>query len=259
MATSPAARAVLFPAAIIGWALSGFFDGILLHQVLEWHHLLSLVPGQSVQTLRTQLLADGLFHVLMYGFAAWGIALMVRRRQALAAPGGERVLAGGMALGFGVWNVVDVAGFHWVLGIHRIRVNVPDPMLYDLGWLGLFALPPLFLAWRLLGRPAAPGSERPTAALAAVIALAAGAGALAARPVPGIDAALVMFAPGMTDGAALDAIAAAGARPLWVDPALNMWGVALGGGEAEAAMQARGAWLVTQSPAVAGCLAAARG
>ncbi|WP_426000432.1 DUF2243 domain-containing protein [Caulobacter sp. DWR1-3-2b1] len=26
-------------------ALCGFFDGILLDQILQWHHLLSLVPG----------------------------------------------------------------------------------------------------------------------------------------------------------------------------------------------------------------------
>ena len=28
-----------------GMALGGFFDGILLHQVLQWHHLLSAVQG----------------------------------------------------------------------------------------------------------------------------------------------------------------------------------------------------------------------
>src|SRR5687768_8252330 len=31
--------------AVLGFALGGFFDGILLHQILQWHHLLSLVPG----------------------------------------------------------------------------------------------------------------------------------------------------------------------------------------------------------------------
>jgi uncharacterized membrane protein len=32
-------------AAALGFALGGFFDGILLHQILQWHHLLSLVRG----------------------------------------------------------------------------------------------------------------------------------------------------------------------------------------------------------------------
>ena len=45
------------PAATLGFALGGFFDGILLHQILQWHHLLSLVPG--VTELRMQVLWDG--------------------------------------------------------------------------------------------------------------------------------------------------------------------------------------------------------
>lgn len=39
---SPARAAAGFPWAgyLLGFALGGFFDGILLHQVLQWHHLL---------------------------------------------------------------------------------------------------------------------------------------------------------------------------------------------------------------------------
>lgn len=38
-------RRLAWAGAIIGFALGGFFDGILLHQVLQWHHLFSLVSG----------------------------------------------------------------------------------------------------------------------------------------------------------------------------------------------------------------------
>lgn len=59
---------------ILGFGLGGLFDGILLHQVLEWHHLLSLVePVEGSLSLRDQILADGLFHVLMYGVIAYGL------------------------------------------------------------------------------------------------------------------------------------------------------------------------------------------
>src|SRR3712207_3582545 len=105
------------PAAIVAFALSGFFDGILLHQVLQWHHLLSLVPGESLRDLGTQILADGLFHVAMYLVTAAGLWLLWRHRQSL---GGWRGVVGGGVLGFGLWNVVDVGFFHWILGIHRI-------------------------------------------------------------------------------------------------------------------------------------------
>ena len=56
---------------LLGFALGGFFDGILLHQILQWHHLLSLVPG--VASLEAQVLWDGLFHLLMYVLAVAGL------------------------------------------------------------------------------------------------------------------------------------------------------------------------------------------
>jgi uncharacterized membrane protein len=58
-------------ATVLGVALGGFFDGILLHQILQWHHLLSLVPGFA--DMRLQILWDGYFHALMYFVAAAGL------------------------------------------------------------------------------------------------------------------------------------------------------------------------------------------
>ncbi len=62
---------------LLGVALGGFFDGILLHQILQWHHLLSLVAGMG--DLRTQVLWDGYFHALMYAVAALGLPACGRR------------------------------------------------------------------------------------------------------------------------------------------------------------------------------------
>lgn len=64
----------------------GFFDGILLHQVLQWHHLLSAVESEAVRDLRVQVLADGLFHVVKYVVAAVGLWLLWAARREIAAP-----------------------------------------------------------------------------------------------------------------------------------------------------------------------------
>jgi hypothetical protein len=61
-----------------------------------------------------------------------------------------KTVAGGGLLGFGLWNIADVGFFHWILGIHRIRVNVPDPMAYDLAWFVLLGLAPTIVAWFVL-------------------------------------------------------------------------------------------------------------
>ncbi|HEX8660753.1 MAG TPA: DUF2243 domain-containing protein, partial [Brevundimonas sp.] len=144
---------------MLGIALSGFFDGILLHQVLQWHHLLSLVPGETIQRLTTQILADGLFHVLMYVIALGGGIWLWRQREGLAAPGGSRRLAVGLLAGFGAWNVVDVVLFHWILEIHHIRLDTSQPLAWDAGWLVMLGLVPLALAGLCSGRSASGGGS----------------------------------------------------------------------------------------------------
>jgi hypothetical protein len=41
--------ALRWPAYILGFGMGGFFNGILLHQVLQWHYLLSSVRSAAVQ------------------------------------------------------------------------------------------------------------------------------------------------------------------------------------------------------------------
>jgi uncharacterized membrane protein len=255
MTESSARRSAIVASATLGVGLSGFFDGILLHQVLQWHHLLSLVPGETFRDIRTQILADGLFHVLMYFVTALGLFLLWRRRPGgSAANAGWREVAGGGLLGFGLWNVIDVGLFHWILGIHRIRVNVPDPMLYDIGWLAGLGLLPLLAAWRILrGRSSGGSGRAPAASLLSLLALVAAP--LAALPQPNSQSAIVLFAPGAGPAIAVNAAVNAGADILWIDPEGTMMAVRAPGPGAAGKLYRAGALLVTRSPALAGCAA----
>src|SRR3954463_14062002 len=93
-------------AGLLGIALGGLFDGILLHQALQWHHLLSLVGNESLRDIRTQVIADGLFHILMYAVVCVGLWLWSARRPE-AGPRPSSVL-GSALLGFGLGQVIDV-------------------------------------------------------------------------------------------------------------------------------------------------------
>jgi uncharacterized membrane protein len=165
-------RRLILAAGIIGFALGGFIDGILLHQVLQWHHLLSLVEGERFRDLKVQILADGLFHVLMYVIALTGLWLLwCSRREVTGTQADLRTIAAAL-LGFGIWQIVDVVGFHWLAGIHRIRVDVPNPLAWDIGWLIVFAGPSLSAGWWLM-RQTGPGGPAGPLARAAPTALAA--------------------------------------------------------------------------------------
>ena len=58
----PVSAGVLF-----GLGLGGLFDGIVLHQVLQWHHMLSSwYPVNSVDNLELNTYWDGIFHSAAY-------------------------------------------------------------------------------------------------------------------------------------------------------------------------------------------------
>jgi uncharacterized membrane protein len=209
-------------AVLLGFALGGFFDGIMLHQVLQWHHLLSLVPGAG--DLRAQILWDGLFHILMYVLAAIGLAGLWRKgRDGLD----RRQLAVLLLLGFGLWQVVDVVLFHWIMGIHRIRVDRPDPLLWDLGWLVAIGGPPLLAAW-LLGRGHRAASLRKAPPLLLALTIgAAGAGWLALQGPPDQRFTTVVFEAGATEPEMMAALVASGATVAGGAPSQGIWVVAI--------------------------------
>ena len=150
------ARPVLAPSFVLGLGLGGFVDGIVLHQVLQWHHMLTDTgdhPASTVSGLEANTLADGLFHLSTWVLVAAGTAMAVRawQRGALAPPWRAHV---GIALaGWGVFNVVEGVIDHLVLGIHHVRDDLGGPIGWDLGFLAFGAL--LVAGGLALARPSA--------------------------------------------------------------------------------------------------------
>lgn len=247
-------------AILLGMALSGFFDGILLHQILQWHHFLSLVPGSAMQDIGTQILADGLFHVAIYLLTLFGLYRLWRSRAALEHPGAGRTIAGGLLLGFGIWNLIDVGVFHWVLGIHRVRVNVPDPLLYDLAWFVGLGLVVAIIGYRLLpqggdhGTGSSTGGRRAAGATLCALLLA---GAVSNIP-PADGTSVILFRSTTTAGQAMNALLDAGGGVIFIDPAGD-YALATGIGPAQSwSLYRKGALMITRSPALTGCLAFTR-
>lgn len=252
-AESAPPRGVRAPAFWLGFSLAGFFDGILLHQVLQWHHLLSNVEGAAFRDLRVQIAADGYFHVLMYLLLALAIWLVWRRRAALAAADAGPRFIQFLLIGFGVWQIVDVVLFHWILGIHNIRVGVDNPIVWDIGWLILLGALPLGLAAVL--RAGGQGPRTGRGAAAASIAITLLAGAWAARP---LDAAAdtpttIVFAPWVDRGEAFGATTSRSAALIWADARSGVF-VVTGISRAEAhQLYGQGAMIITDRGFPPGC------
>ncbi|WP_439533730.1 DUF2243 domain-containing protein [Polymorphobacter sp.] len=232
---------------LLGVALGGFFDGILLHQILQWHHLLSLVPGAG--DLRMQVIWDGWFHALMYGLAGLGLWGLWRVQRS-GETGSGRGLAAALLAGVGLWHVVDSILSHWVLGIHRIRIDSPNPLAWDIGWFLAFGIVPLLWGWWLArGRGTGPAGVM---LLAALTIGAAGAGGWALQPPADQRFVTVAFRPGMEAPQVLAALAESEARLVWTDRAMGVVVVDMAP-ERRWDLYLRGAMLVSGSGLPAGC------
>lgn len=206
----------------LGFAMSGFFDGILLHQVLQWHHLLSGLRGARFQDLRIQIMADGLFHALMYLIALAGFYMLYRARADLCLPRAGRRLLANFWIGFGVWHVVDAVLSHWVTRIHRVRMDSAYPLAWDVAWLAVFGLAPLAIGWWMRRRP---GNPPPRAGVAlGLVGVCVLAGTVNLFPLRGGgDTLTVVLRPGTGGAAVWRALEGTQARVAWTDPSGAVW------------------------------------
>lgn len=143
----PRARFPMAGALLLGAGLGGFVDGIVLHQILQWHHIASSagVPVDTVAGLERNTLLDGLFHAATWIMTVAGIALLWRGAQRRARLYGSK-LVGGALMGFGLFNLIEGLVNHLFLGLHHVNETVPPDrwLAWDLGFLAsgvlLFAL-----------------------------------------------------------------------------------------------------------------------
>ncbi|HEV2610213.1 MAG TPA: DUF2243 domain-containing protein [Noviherbaspirillum sp.] len=240
---------------LTGFALGGFFDGILLHQVLQWHHLLSAVDRAPFGDLRMQVLADGLFHAAMYVIALIGIWMMIRSRTWLARNGSGRLLIANALIGFGAWHVVDAVLSHWLTGIHRIRMDSPNPLFWDLLWFAVFGI--LFIIAGIALRRRAGLTEGRGGTIASILAAITAAGAAASALPPSsadlMPTATVLLRPGASPAQLLAALEQNDARIVWNSARGDVWVFALGKNSNASAFYRHGAIFVSGTLLPAGC------
>lgn len=132
---------VLTAGIVLGLSLGGFFDGIMLHQVLQWHHMLTGVEDPEISgNLTLNITADGFFHVATYLLAVVGVVLLWRTRREWPGRRPGLALAGGILMGAGIFNLVEGVIDHHLLGLHHVRTDAGPVLLWDLGFLAVGAV-----------------------------------------------------------------------------------------------------------------------
>ena len=150
--TRPATR----PLLLTGFGLGAFLDGIVLHQVLQWHHLVSdFRAPDDLAGLQANTFWDGIFHFASWLIVLGGLLWLVRSRADLRRLSLRRVV-GLLLIGWGAFNLTDQVVFHMLLGAHHIRM-VDNYQVYDWGYTAIGVV--LILVGRVLAEERAQTSS----------------------------------------------------------------------------------------------------
>lgn len=123
---------------LLGVGMGGFIDGILFHQIMQIHNMLSnrLYPDTLVNA-EINMFWDGLFHAFTWVVTAFGIGMTWRVAKRGEAPLNTKFYVGSMALGFGLFNLIEGIIDHHILQVHHVvqRAVGNEQMFWDLSFL----------------------------------------------------------------------------------------------------------------------------
>jgi len=137
---------------VLGLGLGGFIDGIVLHQVLQWHSMGSAVlPPVTMAAMSQNMMWDGLFHMATWILTVAGVS-MLRREGEWGRAVSATAFTGDLLLGWGTFNLVEGVVDHHLLNLHHVRdlpVHIPayDWIFLTVGGVGLLALGWALVHW----------------------------------------------------------------------------------------------------------------
>lgn len=119
---------------ILGFGLLGAVDGIVFHQLLQWHSVYMNTHRHG------QIITDGLFHTFTVIALLVGAVLLWKAGHPKDIEKGNRMLLSGIFMGGGVFNLVEGIIDHHILQIHHVKQGDPNQLAYDLAFLASGAI-----------------------------------------------------------------------------------------------------------------------
>ena len=152
MAQVKRSNRVTFAGILMGIGMGGFVDGIVLHQILQWHNMLSnRIPPNTMEAMRINMLWDGIFHAFVWLVTLFGIFMLWRSARQNEPMPALPAFLGQLLLGWGIFNLVEGIIDHQILEIHYVR-QVPEYMVYNLTFLAVGGVLLILVGWILMRR-----------------------------------------------------------------------------------------------------------
>lgn len=128
-------------ALVLGIGLGGFIDGIVFHQILQWHEMLSnKMPPVNYVTKSVNMFWDGIFHAFCLLVVMVGVVLMWKLLWKKDIERSGKLLGGGLLAGWGLFNIIEgLINHHW-LKLHNVREITNNVDLWNYGFLAVSVL-----------------------------------------------------------------------------------------------------------------------
>jgi uncharacterized membrane protein len=123
-------------ATLLGVGLGGLADGIVFHQLLQVHNMLTArLPRTSLLNAEINMFWDGVFHAFTWLTTLLGLGMLWRALGDRRVPHSTRTFVGGLLLGWGIFNVTEGIIDHQLLELHHV-VEDGNHLLWDMAFLG---------------------------------------------------------------------------------------------------------------------------
>ena len=118
-------RNLFFAGFVLGLGLLGAVDGVVFHQLLQWHHVVDH-PDHSLE-----MVSDGIFNALVAALMVWACVKIFRDAKYDRLAHSWRTFVGAIITGGGAFNLVEGLVNHQILQVHHVKPG-PNEFVYDM-------------------------------------------------------------------------------------------------------------------------------
>jgi uncharacterized membrane protein len=106
---------------VLGVGLGGFADGIVFHQILQIHNMLSArVSTDEIVGAKVNMVWDGVFHALTWFVTMIGLFALWKASTNPVVPWSGKILIGSWFAGWGLFNLVEGIIDHHIFHLHHV-------------------------------------------------------------------------------------------------------------------------------------------
>ena len=114
-------KPLLAAGVLMGIGMGGFVDGIVFHQILQLHSMLSAkLPQTSLVNVEISMVWDGLFHAFTWLATAVSVIMLWHAMKRPEVLWSGKALVGAQLMGWGIFNLTEGLIDHHLLGIHHV-------------------------------------------------------------------------------------------------------------------------------------------